>query len=154
MARHHGNCPFYTAHTRRHPMDRRQSSGSLFSRLHPSGRTTLRRSTTALVAVLAGTTINHAHAICTPGSCTTPETGITIEAVDKYSCGRLANNIANVDNFRNRMLSISGYTAGARFTDPWVYPTDFTDPERVSGGEDTYNFDRPGDVIAYFSGHG
>jgi hypothetical protein len=27
------------------------------------------------------------------------ETGITIEAVDNYSCGPLSNNIANVDNF-------------------------------------------------------
>jgi hypothetical protein len=90
--------------------------------------------------------INHAHAA--------QETGITIEAVDKYSCGALSNNKANVDNFRNRMLSISGYTAGVRFVDPQVYPTDFTDPERVSGGQDTTNFDRPGDAIAYFSGHG
>jgi hypothetical protein len=82
------------------------------------------------------------------------ETGITIEAVDKYSCGPLSNNIANVDNFRNRMLSIPGYTAGVRFTDGLVWPTDFTDPERVSGAADSFNFDRPGDAIAYFSGHG
>jgi hypothetical protein len=82
------------------------------------------------------------------------ETGITIEAVDRYSCGPLSNNKSNVDNFRNRMLSISGYTAGVRYTDGLVYPTDFTDPERVSGGADTSNFDRPGDAIAYFSGHG
>jgi hypothetical protein len=34
------------------------------------------------------------------------ETGITIEAVDNYSCGPLSNNVANVDNFLNRMLSI------------------------------------------------
>jgi hypothetical protein len=52
------------------------------------------------------------------------------------------------------MLSIQGYTAGVRFTDSLVWPTDFTDPERVSGGADTFNFDRPGDAIAYFSGHG
>jgi hypothetical protein len=82
------------------------------------------------------------------------ETGITIEAVDKYSCGALSNNKSNVDNFRNRMLSIAGYTAGVRYTDGLVWPTDFTDPERVLGGADTYNFDRPGDAIAYFSGHG
>ena len=82
------------------------------------------------------------------------ETGISIEAVDKYSCGALSNNIANVDNFRNRMLSISGYTAGVRYTNGWVFPTDFTDPEVVSGGADTFNFDRPGDAISYFSGHG
>jgi hypothetical protein len=82
------------------------------------------------------------------------ETGITIEAVNKYSCGALDNRISNADNFRKRMLSISGYTAGARFTNSAVYPTDFTDPDRVSGGQDTWNFDRPGDAIAYFSGHG
>jgi hypothetical protein len=35
-----------------------------------------------------------------------------------------------------------------------VFPTDFTDPQRVVGGADTFNFDRPGDAIAYFSGHG
>jgi hypothetical protein len=82
------------------------------------------------------------------------ETGISIEGVDKYSCGALSNNKANVDGFRNRMLAISGYTAGVRYTDSLVYPTDFTDPQRVSGGADTYNFDRPADAIAYFSGHG
>ena len=82
------------------------------------------------------------------------ETGITIEAVDKYSCGALSQNKPNVDNFRSRMLSISGYTAGVRYTDGLVFPTDFTDPQRVSGGADTFNFDRPGDAIAYFSGHG
>jgi hypothetical protein len=82
------------------------------------------------------------------------ETGITIEAVDKYSCGALSQNKPNVDNFRSRMLSISGYTAGVRFTDSLVFPTDFTDPQKVSGGADTFNFDRPGDAIGYFSGHG
>jgi hypothetical protein len=82
------------------------------------------------------------------------ETGVTIEAVDKYSCGALSQNKPNVDNFRTRMLSISGYTAGVRFTDGLVFPTDFTDPQKVSGGADTSNFDRPGDAIAYFSGHG
>src|SRR4051812_11216941 len=82
------------------------------------------------------------------------ETGISIEAVDRNSCGALSNNIANVDNFRNRMLSIPGYTAGVRYTNASVFPTDFTDPERVSGGADTFNFDRPGNAIAYFSGHG
>src|SRR5689334_17990266 len=87
-------------------------------------------------------------------SASAEETGISIEAVDRYSCGPLRNNITNVDNFRNRMLSISGYTAGVRYTDPSVFPTDFTDPERVSGAADTSNFDRPGDAISYFSGHG
>jgi hypothetical protein len=91
-------------------------------------------------------------------SATTPawsaETGVTIEAVDAYSCGALSNNIANVDNFRNRMLSIAGFSAGVRYTNGLVYPTDFTDPERVAGGADTFNFDRTGDAIAYFSGHG
>jgi hypothetical protein len=82
------------------------------------------------------------------------ETGISIEAVDRYSCGPLSNNIANVDNFRTQMLSIPGYTVGVRYTDGQVFSTDFTDPERVSGGADTFNFDRPGDAIAYFSGHG
>lgn len=82
------------------------------------------------------------------------ETGISIEAVDAYSCGALSNNIANVDNFRNRMLSISGYTAGVRYTNGLVWSTDFTDPEVVWNGADTWNFDRPGDAIAYFSGHG
>ncbi|MCY0997360.1 DUF6345 domain-containing protein [Myxococcus sp. MISCRS1] len=82
------------------------------------------------------------------------QTGITIEAVNRYSCGTLFNNIANVDNFRNRMLSIPGYTAGLRYTDGLVWPTDFTDPQRVSGGSDTLYFDRSGDAISYFSGHG
>ncbi|PHV12969.1 hypothetical protein [Chitinimonas sp. BJB300] len=82
------------------------------------------------------------------------ETGITIEAVDAYSCGALSNDIPNVDNFRTRMLSIGGYTAGLRYVNGLVYPTDFTDPQVLSGGADTFNFDRTGDAIAYFSGHG
>jgi hypothetical protein len=82
------------------------------------------------------------------------ETRITLEAVDRYSCGLLANNIANVDNFRDRMLSVSGYTSGVRYTNGLVWTTDFTDAERVTGGADTSNFDRSGDAIAYFSGHG
>jgi hypothetical protein len=82
------------------------------------------------------------------------ETGISIEAVDAYSCGALSNNIANVDGFRDRMLSIAGFSAGVRYTNGLVYPTDFTDPEQVAGGADTFNFDRTGDAIAYFSGHG
>jgi hypothetical protein len=52
------------------------------------------------------------------------------------------------------MLSIPGYTAGVRFTNGLVFPADFIDPEVVLGGADTTNFDRPGDAIAYFSGHG
>lgn len=82
------------------------------------------------------------------------ETGITIEAINNYSCGPLPNSIANADNFRDRMLSISGYSAGVRFTNGNVLTTDFTDPEVVSGGADTFNFDRPGDAISYFHGHG
>ena len=71
------------------------------------------------------------------------DTGITIEAVDNYSCGALSNNIANVDGFRNRILSLpgTGYTRGVRFTNGNVFPTDFTDPEVVAGGADTFNFD-------------
>ncbi|QDQ25198.1 hypothetical protein FNU76_01855 [Chitinimonas arctica] len=82
------------------------------------------------------------------------ETGIAIEAVDIYSCGALSNDIPNVDNFRNRMLSIAGYTASIRYVNGLVYPTDFPDPQIVAGNADTSNFDRPGDAIAYFSGHG
>ena len=82
------------------------------------------------------------------------EPKITIEAVDVYSCGALSNNIANVDNFRDRMLSIAGYTAGSRWTNGNVWPTDFTDPQVVAGGDDSSNFDQSGDAIAYFSGHG
>jgi hypothetical protein len=92
--------------------------------------------------------------LLTIGSPAKANTGITIEAVDAYSCGALSNNIANVDNFRSRMLSIGGYTAGVRFTNGLVFPTDFTDPEIVAGAADTYNFDRSSDALAYFSGHG
>src|SRR5262249_61434085 len=82
------------------------------------------------------------------------EPGIMIGGVGNFSCVRLYNNIAKVGNFRNRMLSVRGCTAGVRYTDGWVWATDFTDPEVVWNGADTWNFDRPGDAIAYFSGHG
>jgi hypothetical protein len=81
-------------------------------------------------------------------------TGISIEAVDVYSCGQLSQNVPNIDNFRNTMLSIGGFTAGVRYTNSLVFPTDFTDPEISPGSADTFNFDRPGDAISYFSGHG
>jgi hypothetical protein len=141
-------------------MDSSPTPRSRTYRPGPFERTILKWSTAALT-VLAATMLDHAHAA--------QETGITIEAVDQYYYSKtktcdgwpsLNNNVANVDNFRNRMLSISGYTAGARWTDPVgqtqsnVWVSDFTDPERVSGGDDTHNFDRPGDAIAYFSGHG
>jgi hypothetical protein len=89
-----------------------------------------------------------------PWSAWAAETGISIEATDRYSCGALSHNIANVDNFRNRMLSIGGYSSGVRYTDDLVWRTDFLDPEVLPEGDDTHNFDRAGDAIAYFSGHG
>jgi len=80
---------------------------------------------------------------------------ISIEAVDDYpNCGPLLNNIANVDNFRNRMLAISGYTSGIRYTNAFVLALDFQDPEKIFGGGDMNNFDRSTDAISYFSGHG
>jgi hypothetical protein len=66
-------------------------------------------------------------------------TKITIEAVDAYSCGPLGGNIANVDNFRSRMTSVTGYTSGLRYTNSTVYDTDFRDPQKISGGADTSN---------------
>ena len=72
-----------------------------------SSRPALRRCLAAIASLAAFSQAPSTHAA---------ETGITIEAVDAYSCGALSQNISNVDNFRNRMLSVGGYTAGVRFT--------------------------------------
>ncbi len=84
------------------------------------------------------------------------ETGITTEAIDSYVCNPYVNpqNIANADNFRNRMLSIPGFTQGVRWTNTNVWQLDFQSPSQVMGGLDFENFDRPGDAISYFNGHG
>jgi hypothetical protein len=84
-------------------------------------------------------------------------TGITIEAVNTYEavCGNLPNEIANADNFRNRMLSRPGFTAGERWVETDVFATDFTDV--IFGGDDSSaGFDRSSfrDAISFFAGHG
>jgi hypothetical protein len=43
---------------------------------------------------------------------------------------------------------------GAYWVDGAVFDTDFVDPARATPGVDTSNFDRAGDAIAYFTGHG
>ena len=61
-------------------------------------------------------------------------TGVTAEATDHY-CDANSNNcssiicIAEADNFRNGLLNKSGtiFTPGHRFTDRYVYDTDFVD---------------------------
>ena len=80
---------------------------------------------------LARELITAALCLCPLSAWAAAETGISIEAVDAYSCGALSNNIANVDNFRSRMLSIGGYSAGVRYTNGLVWPTDFTDVDVV-----------------------
>jgi hypothetical protein len=84
-------------------------------------------------------------------------TGITIEAVNTYEavCGNLPNEIADADNFRNRMLSKPGFTAGERWVETNVFATDFTDI--LFGGDDSSaGFDRSSsrDAISFFAGHG
>jgi hypothetical protein len=48
------------------------------------------------------------------------------------------------------------WAAGARYTDSGVFDTDFFDPQITGNAadNDTNNFDRSGDAIAYFTGHG
>jgi hypothetical protein len=87
---------------------------------------------------------------------------ITTESVNAYGVGTcpgppLGNSIANGDGFRNGMLPAGTiWAAGARYTDSSVYDTDFFDPQITSNASDndTNNFDRSGDAIAYFTGHG
>lgn len=84
-----------------------------------------------------------------------------VEAVDQYSVYNpgwtdLQNNADNVNGFLYNMIP----TAGIWWTtlQPWynaqVYDSDFYDPQRVSGGSDTYNFDQASAAISFFSGHG
>lgn len=83
-------------------------------------------------------------------------TKIATEAINAYSCGPLFNRVTNADGFRNTMLSISGFTAGNRWTDGNVFTGDFIDPDLQAGGADGLagGFDESGHAIAYYSGHG
>ncbi|MDC0746043.1 hypothetical protein [Polyangium mundeleinium] len=92
----------------------------------------------------------------------TAGTGVTIESVNDYSqpgCPgpSLANSIANGDGFRNGLVTGSGFwTAGLRYVDNGVYDGDFVDPQRSGDSldHDDLYFDRAGDAISYFTGHG
>jgi hypothetical protein len=52
------------------------------------------------------------------------------------------------------MLSIFGYTAEFDLPMDRCFRRTLPIPQKVSGGTDIFNVDRPGDAIAYFSGHG
>ena len=90
-------------------------------------------------------------------------TGVTAEATDNY-CDASGNNcssiicIAEADNYRNGLLNATDtmFTPGARWTDKWVYDTDFIDPDIQSGdaGNDTNEFDQAGNGTAYVCLHG
>jgi hypothetical protein len=86
--------------------------------------------------------------------------GLFVEATNLYSACNiypdLSNNITNVDGFYNNMTTTDGisWTKSGRYTNSLVYDTDFYDPERVTYGNDTYNFDKAGVAISYYSGHG
>lgn len=90
-------------------------------------------------------------------------TSVTAEATDNY-CDSSGNNcssiicIAEADNYRNGLLNVSGtiFTGGWRWTDKYVYDTDFIDPDIQSGdsGNDTNNFDKTGTGTAYVCLHG
>lgn len=51
-------------------------------------------------------------------------------------------------------VSDGTFQRGTYYVDGSVYDTDFVDPAHVTPGGDTSNFDRTGDAIAYFTGHG
>jgi hypothetical protein len=87
---------------------------------------------------------------------------VTTEAVNDYSACNgpsLSNRIANADGFLDGMLSGGPmhpvFTPGLHYTDSKVWATDFRDPDVGSvQDDDTNNFDRSGDAISYYSGHG
>ena len=80
---------------------------------------------------------------------------VTVESVNAYGpVGSLPNSIANGKGFVDTMVSDGFFQRGAYYTDNSVFDTDFVDPARVTPGNDTYNFDRAGDAVAYFTGHG
>lgn len=83
---------------------------------------------------------------------------ITTEAVDDYSAcngGSLANSLADANGFRSKMLAPGSiFSPGVKWENGDVWRSDFLDPQKFSGGEDSSNFDRSGDAIAYFAGHG
>src|SRR5262249_14346929 len=66
--------------------------------------------------------------------------------------------IAEADNFRNGLLSAPGtiFKPGLRYTNKLVYDTDFVDPDKTghSFDDDTFNFDKAGNGVAYVCLHG
>lgn len=80
---------------------------------------------------------------------------VTVESVNNYAGnGNLLFSIPNGKGFVDAMVSDGTFQRGTYYTDGNVYDTDFVDPARVTPGGDTTNFDRTGDAIAYFTGHG
>lgn len=87
-------------------------------------------------------------------------TGVTAEAVDHYPVQGYSTIkcIDEATGYFDTLTLTSGtiFTQSAYYTDNNVYDSDFIDPESASipGGNDTNNFDRPGEATAYFCGHG
>lgn len=88
--------------------------------------------------------------------------GVTVESVNDYTlvCGAgvcdLPNSIANGSGFVSTITTTGAFTRDLAYTNSSVFDTDFVDPERAGGvnDSDTWNFDRSSDAIAYFTGHG
>lgn len=84
---------------------------------------------------------------------------VVVESVNLYGGGGrdLPNSILNGNQFQANLVSYRPllFSAGANYQNNAVYDTDFMDPETgASYDYDTYNFDKVGSAISYFSGHG
>jgi len=92
-------------------------------------------------------------------------TGITVETCSQYTygCGVPVGSGFNVsgEQFLSGMLSVSGtpFYQSTWWNDessPDVYGTDFVDPDATgrSSDDDTDTFDKLGDAISFYAGHG
>ena len=91
-------------------------------------------------------------------------TGVSVYGVSTYAptcvgAADIPNAVPNATGFKSGLLGAANtlWTAGLTRTAGQVVPLDFMDVSRVAGGLDsnsTAGFDRSGDAIAYYSGHG
>jgi hypothetical protein len=88
--------------------------------------------------------------------------GVTVESVNDYKLlapdgsADLPNSVANGTGFYNTIASTNFWTKALFYSNASVWDTDFVDPQKTGSASDndTWNFDRTNDALAYFTGHG
>ncbi|HVW29480.1 MAG TPA: hypothetical protein VHC69_29140 [Polyangiaceae bacterium] len=138
-------------------LDQRHMKLRVQNSVHPSGyRRPLRRLALALRSILPATI---GASLCWAQEAFAGVTGVSAYGQDHYSSTDNINGIEDSQGLQNELLGVPGtiFTAGLARTEGQVVAMDFTDTFYNSSGLDfssTEGFDRSGDAIAYYGGHG